>query len=125
MLTIYGKLYSSKNSRRIFTRGGKPISLKSENATKEFKSFLVQLADAKNKAVWREMTTGKEYPYRVEFTIYKATNAAYDFDNATHNLRDAMKKAGYLPDDNMKFVIPVYALPSVDKANPRVEVRVL
>lgn len=126
MITIYGELYSSKNSKQIVwnKKTKKPFLTKSANSLKSEKDLLIQLQSAKLE--WLSMV-GKNpsYPLAVSFKIYRRTNSRFDYTNIIQLLLDCMVKCGYFPDDDAKHLIPVFAPFEVDKANPRVEIRLV
>jgi Holliday junction resolvase RusA-like endonuclease len=126
MITIYGNLYSSKNSKRIaFNRKTKKsFIIKSEASLGSEKHIQLQLQSLKS--AWLKMV-GKNpsYPLAVSFKIYRKTKQRFDYVNIVQQIFDLMVKAGYLPDDSANYLIPVFAPYSVDSKNPRVEIRIV
>jgi hypothetical protein len=124
VITIYGQLYSLKNSKRIaFNRKTKrPILIKSKSAMAADDGLALQLQS--KLGTWNDMTTGLQFPYYVTLTIYRQTKAKFDYINIAQQLFDSMVKACYLPDDSMEYLIPVFNPYQVDKENPRCEISV-
>ena len=117
------ELYSSKNSRQIFrTKSGRTIIAKS-NASKQNERDLCFLLNIYRKE-WERLTTGKKYPLKVYYFIYRKTKRRWDWQNIFAGISDAMQMAGWLPDDDVEHYTPVYDGYSVDKDNPRVEISV-
>lgn len=126
MITIYGELYSSKNSKRIVYNKStkKPFLIKSGKSLASEKNLQLQLQA--NKGKWLKMLGGNpSYPVAVMFKIYRRTHGRFDYCNVTMLLHDVMVKCGYLPDDSAKYFIPVFAPYEVDKTSPRVEISVI
>lgn len=126
-IVLHGEIRSSKNSRQIFRntdKNGKTrtIVAKSDNAKKQEVDYHWQLSDRANKAKWEAMTGNLEYPLRITFFIVKKTKRRSDYVNMVQNALDCMVTAGYLPDDDMDHVIPVFEPYTIDKENPRLEV---
>lgn len=113
MISINGRnVHSSKNSHQIW---GKRL-VKSKAAKADEPIFLAQLLEQKEG--WEMMTRGKKYPYVIIFRLRRATRGEFDYNNLLQGVLDAMQQAGYLPNDNMKHVIPVPAEWVLDKDNP-------
>ena len=77
------------------------------------------------RAEWLRMTAGLPYPLYVLFHFIRASHRIFDFSNLSQGVQDAMKVAGYIPDDSMKYLIPFFKEYSVDKKNPGCEINVL
>lgn len=124
MITVYGELYSSKNSKRIFkTRDGRPFIAKSKVSMQNESDLLIQLPLYRRQFLAECQKHQK--PYRVNFKIYRKTRRRFDYPNIIQNLLDCMVKSGWLVDDNADEIIPVYDPYEVDKNNPRVEISVI
>ncbi len=128
-IVIWGRIYSSKNSRQIFKIKGKTgktrtIVAKSDNSKLQEQSFAVQLA--KQKDIWEKMVEGKSYPLSVEFTMTVKDRGRWDWGNSNQGIADAMVKAGFFPDDSANYFHPVYnKVYTIDKNNPCCKFRVL
>ena len=113
MISVNGRnVHSSKNGRRNFGH----VSLKSLRATEDEAIFSAQLAE--QLPTWQAMTKGAAYPLVVIFRLRRATKAKFDYGNILQGLLDAMQKAGYLADDDMRHVIPIPAEWAHDPKNP-------
>ena len=113
MIVINGRnVHSSKNGRRNFGH----VSLKSLRATEDEAIFAAQLLE--QLPTWQAMTKGHAYPMVVVFRLRRATKAKFDYGNILQGLLDAMQKAGYLADDDMRHVIPIPAQWVLDRKNP-------
>ena len=113
VIVINGRnVHSSKNGRRNFGH----VSLKSLRATEDEAIFAAQLAE--QLPTWQAMTKGAAYPLVVIFRLRRATKAKFDYGNILQGLLDALQKAGYLADDDMKHVIPIPAEWILDRKNP-------
>lgn len=123
MITVKGELYSSKNSKQILKRGNQRFIAKSFKAMGHESDLLKILPTVRME--WAKEVEGKEYPLRISFKIYRKTKRRFDYVNIVQNLLDCMVKAGLVEDDNADIVIPVFEPYSVDKENPRTEIRVL
>ena len=122
-LVINGELYSSKNSRRILRAGNRLIVAKSAVAKAQEEELIYKLNV--NRGIWQELITGKNYPLKVEFLIYRKTKRRFDYVNIVQNLLDCMVKADYLPDDDADHIIPFFQQYQIDKSNPRVEIKII
>jgi len=124
-ITIFGELYSTKNSKRIVRNKstGKPFIISSAKSKASEMAFILQLNSAK--ALWSREIAGKTNPLSVQFKIYRKTRGRFDYLNITQGLCDLMVKAGWLEDDNANYLIPVFLPYEVDKNLPRIEIGVL
>lgn len=120
MITLYGELYSSKNSRQVVNVRGRTLVLKSKQCQRGEKEFSPQMEDLRDDFL-RE-TEGKPYPLRVAFKIYRKTKRRFDYVNIVQSLLDLMTKHGWIPDDNADIIIPSFIPYEVEPKNPRVEI---
>ena len=125
IFTIYGELYSSKNSRQIFLN-------KTTGRRYVVKSKVAQLDEVelcnKLKNIKTAFTTVLKYkfkPYNIKFKIYRQTHRRFDYINIIQNLCDCMVKVGLLDDDNANELLPIFEPYQVDPIKPRVEIEVL
>ena len=123
MITIYGELYSSKNSRMIVKSGDKMVLLKSPACRKHIKPLEQQLV--LNRYKWMEEIKDKKKPYRVCFKIYRKTKRLFDYINIVQQLQDSMVRCRWIDDDNADIIIPIFKQYEIDKDNPRVQIEVL
>lgn len=124
-ITLELELRSSKNERMI-------VFSKKQNRPMIIKKPIARIEENKlhtllmlNKGKWDKMIEGKSFPLKVGFFIYRKTRRAWDWINLLQGTQDAMTKAGYIPDDNVNYLTPVFLGWAVDKENPRVEICVL
>lgn len=123
MITIYGELYSSKNSRNTIKIGKRLIPLKSKKAEHQEKDFALQLSALRMKFL--KEVRGISFPLKLQFKIYRRTNGRFDYVNIVQGLLDAMVRARLIADDDATHVIPSFAPYEKDQANPRTEITVL
>lgn len=119
-ITIYGELYSSKNSKRIVKFGNRPALIPSKQYMASVKPIEQQLV--LNRAKWFRMIQGSLKPLQIVFKIYRKTHRAFDYVNIIQGCQDLMVKCGWLPDDNANEILPVFEPYEVDKNNPRVDI---
>lgn len=129
VITIEGQLYSSKNSRQIFKNKatGHFYPVKSKRAMANQDSLKWKLADARKKFEWQRMmvAVGSRAPHRVQFKIFRRDKQPADYVNLIQQLLDCMVEQGYLEDDDMNNLIPVFVPYEVDPKHPRVEIEIL
>lgn len=123
MITIYGELYSSKNSKRIVKFGNRPALIASKQYLASIKPIEQQLV--LNRYRWSEETKNASKPLKIVFKIYRKTHRRFDYVNIIQGLQDLMVKCGWLSDDNADELIPYFKPYEVDKNNPRVELEVI
>ena len=120
MITLYGELYSSKNSKQIVKFGDKPALIASKAFRTHIKPIERQLLLNRDK--WLNEINSLCNPIRIVFRIYRKTHRRFDYVNIIQGLLDSMVKCGWLIDDNADVVLPVFYPYSVDKNNPRVDI---
>ena len=123
MITIYGELYSSKNSRMIVKSGNKMVLLKSSACRKHIKPLEQQLI--LNRYKWLDELKTHQKPYRICFKIYRKTKRRFDYINIIQQLQDSMVRCLWIEDDNADIMIPVFKPYEIDSNNPRVQIEVL
>ena len=123
MITIYGELYSSKNSKRIVHFGNRPALISSKAYMASIKPIEQQLV--LNRYKWAKETENAPKPIKIAFKIYRRTHRRADYTNLLQGLADLMVKCGWLIDDNMDEFLPVFIPYEVDKNNPRVEISII
>ena len=122
MITIYGELYSSKNSKRIVKFGDRMALIASKQYLSSIKPIEQQLILNRHK--WVEETKNDSKPLKIVFKVYRKTYRRFDFLNIFQGLADLMVKCGWIPDDNADEFLPIFKEYEVDKNNPRVEIEV-
>lgn len=121
-VTIYGELYSSKNSKRIVRFGNRPALIASKQYMASVKPIEEQLV--LNRGKWLREIGPRPRPLKIFFKVYRKTKRRFDYLNIFQGLCDLMVKCGWLDDDNADELIPVFEPYEVDKNNPRVEISV-
>lgn len=119
-ITIYGELYSSKNSKRIVYFGNKPALISSKAYLSSIKPIERQLI--LNKYKWLKEIENASKPLKIGFFLYRKTKRAFDWLNIGQGISDLMVKCGWLEDDNVNEYIPVFCGWDIDKNNPRTEI---
>lgn len=122
-ITIYGELYSSKNSKRIVHFGNRPALISSKAYMASIKPIEQQMV--LNRYKWLKEIENVSKPLKIAFKIYRKTKRRFDYVNIIQGCQDLMVKCGWLPDDNADEIIPVFIPYDVDKYNPRVEISVI
>lgn len=117
MITIYGELYSSKNSKRIVRFGNRPALIPSKAYLGSIKPIEQQLV--LNRYKWQKEIENASKPLKIGFFLYRKTKRAFDWLNIGQGISDLMVKCGWLQDDNVNEYIPVFCGWKVDKNNPR------
>ena len=125
MITIYGELYSKKNSKQIFKnkKTGFSFIASSKKSKESDVDLMYQLRDKRQE--WGDMTKGLEYPLYIAFKVFRKTSRAFDYINIFQGLLDCMVQEEWLPDDNMNYVVPVFKEWKKDKDNPRCEISII
>ena len=118
VITIYGELYSTKNSKRILRAGDRLFIAKSAVSKAQDKQIEQQLVIYRKK--WESLCMGKKYPLKITFKIYRKTKRRFDYINIIQGVCDCMVRCGWLPDDDAEHILPVFEQYEVDKNNPRV-----
>lgn len=122
---IPGNVPSSKNSRQLFVRNGKPMSVESElcQAYRRLNSgrFFDLIPD------FKRQLEGKSKPYRIEFLFARSTRRGFDHHNAIQLLMDMMTEYGWIVDDNADEAVAVPPIKPyfISKENPGVYITVL
>lgn len=125
IFTIYGELYSSKNSRQIFFNKatGRRYVVKSDIAKQDEMELCNKLLNIKKQFL--AVIKYKDKPLHIVFKIYRQTKRRFDYINIIQNLCDCMVKMGLIEDDNANELLPVFEPYEVDPLKPRVELEVL
>lgn len=125
MITLYGELYSSKNSRQVVNIRGRTIVLKSKQCQRGEKEFAPQMEELRDAFVSEcESQLENRKPLKIAFKIYRKTRRRFDYVNIIQSLLDLMVKHNWIIDDNADEILPVFREYEVDKDNPRVEISI-
>ena len=137
---IPGNVPSSKNSKDIWY---KPIGADSKSVVRCYRGnqrVVPFITDSKRVKEYREkveyhfkmyhqqfieLTKGKPFPLNIGFQFVRERDNGWDFNNIGQVVQDMMKEYGWIPDDNHKYLVPVYKQPLLDKKLPGVIITVL
>jgi Holliday junction resolvase RusA-like endonuclease len=122
MITIYGNVPSSKNSKQLFKskKTGKLFIAKSKLCLDYEKNTKLQWIA--NKKKFDKMFNGYPLPLEIKFKFFRDSNRKADFVNLVQLPLDLMVKHGWIPDDNYNEVLPIFLPVEIDKKNPRLEI---
>lgn len=125
MITLYGELYSSKNSRQVVNMRGRTLVLKSKQCQRGEKEFAPQMEELRDAFISEcESQLENRKPLKIAFKIYRKTRRRFDYVNIIQSLLDLMVKHNWIIDDNADEILPVFREYEVDKDNPRVEISI-
>lgn len=124
MIFINGNVPSSKNSKQFVTfKTGKKMLINSETVRNYMKNHCDEWWE--NSSKFKEMIKGKEKPYRIGFYFIRDSKRKFDYINAAQLPLDLMQDYGWIDDDDVNNVIPVFLGYEVDKENPGVRIEIL
>lgn len=118
-MTILGSVPSKKNSKRIVTnrKTNKPFIISSARHEEWHKGAIPEMQHQ-----WKGYQVTK-YPIGVTMVFYWKDLRRHDLDNGMATILDALKDAGVLEDDDVRFVDTVQAqYGGLDRTNPRCEI---
>ena len=116
---IPGNVPSSKNGRRW--TGKYFISSKTVmKYRKDTKSFYQQYAPEFQKELKKH-----KLPVKIAFTFIRGTKHKFDYINPAQTVQDDMVTHGWIEDDNMVNMIPVFKSYEYDKENPGVIIEII
>jgi len=113
---IEGRPVCSKNSRRLFSRGGRPTSLPSEAASAWFAMAVPRFVKQRSGA-----TIPRGVKLNARIISYLPTRRMPDASNLYEAPQDAMERAGVYKDD-VQIESHDGSRRRYDKARPRVEI---
>ena len=64
-------------------------------------------------------------PVKVAFTFIRGTKHKFDYINPAQTVQDDMVKHGWIEDDNMNYIIPVFKEYKYDKKDPGVIIEII
>lgn len=121
---IKGNVPSSKNSKQFVTfKTGKKMLINSKTVRNYMKNHCDEWWE--NSSKFKEMIKGKEKPYRIRFYFIRDSKRKFDYINAAQLPLDLMQDYGWIDDDDVNSVIPVFLGYEVDKENPGVRIEIL
>lgn len=116
---IPGNVPSSKNGRRW--TGKYFISSKTVmKYRKDTKSFYQKYAPKFQKELKKH-----KLPVKISFTFIRGTKHKFDYINPAQTVQDDMVTHGWLEDDNMVNILPVFKPYKYDKEKPGVIIEIL
>ncbi len=116
---IPGNTPSSKNSKQW--TGKYLISSKSTQRFKKQNKLIFQTL----KKDFLQAIKNKEKPYKIAFYFIRDSKRKFDYINVAQIIQDEMVDHGWLDDDNMAELIPVFQGYKVDKVNAGCFIEVL
>lgn len=102
---IPGNVPSSKNSRRLVVKNGKPKSYESKLCAaykEQTRSYWINYT-----AAFKKLCIGKEKPIRVVFYFIRSSNRRFDWHNLVQLPLDLMSQNSWIDDDNISQIVPV------------------
>lgn len=78
-----------------------------------------------NKAKFQQMLVGLDKPYKIAFFFVRNSARAFDYVNVAQLPLDLMQEYGWIENDNMLNVLPIFAGYNVDKTKPGVYISVV
>lgn len=116
---IPGNVPSSKNGKRW--TGKYLISSKTVmKYRKDTKSFYL-----KHATKFKDELKKHELPVRIAFTFIRGSKHKFDYINPCQTVQDDMVTYGWIEDDNMINIIPVFKPYKYNKENPGVFIEIL
>lgn len=103
--------------------GHRNVVIKSAKAKAQEGDHHYQLS-AQRRA-FQKMIKGKSFPLNMRFMIYRRTHGRFDYLNIVQGLVDATVRAGLIPDDDAKHLIPSFLPYEKDSKNPRTIIEIL
>lgn len=118
----------------IFIPGNVPSSKNGRRWTGKYFIVSKQTADyykatkkewEKGKEEFLKLIEGKSKPYKVTFKFNRKSRRKFDYVNPAQTVQDQMVKYGWIDDDNMLEIVPVFLEYEHNKENPGVYINVL
>lgn len=125
---IPGSVPSSKNSKQVTFRNGKPLVLWSKAAQeykKKSKPFWVKYCNEFRFAASGSMDREPIYPIKVSFKFIRGSKHKFDYINPLQTICDLMVEFGWIPDDNADIILPIFEEYSYSKENPGVIIKII
>lgn len=108
-----GNMPSSKNSKQFTGR----FLVNSKTVQKYLKTYSTQWKDEDTISKFKSYITDDCYPIKLHMVFIRDSRRKFDYINAAQLMCDLMVKYGWLPDDSMEYLIPVFDGYVVDKDN--------
>jgi hypothetical protein len=116
---IPGNVPSSKNGRR-WTGKYFIASKTTMNYRKKTKKYFESYGP-----LFAKELKNHKLPVRVAFTFIRGTRHKFDYINPAQTIQDDMVKHGWIEDDDMNNILPVFFEYRYDKVNPGVFIEIL
>lgn len=116
---IAGNVPSSKNSKR-WKNGYLIVSALTEKWRLTSRRWWIA-----QKNEFRAELEGLSKPYFIHMTFIRDSKRIFDYNNASQAITDEMKVTGWIEDDNMTIIVPVFGLYEYDKDNPGVRIKII
>ena len=116
---IPGNVPSSKNGRRWTGKyfiASKTVMSYRKKTKQYFESYGPLFAKELEK---------HELPVKIAFTFIRGTRHKFDYINPAQTIQDDMVKHGWIEDDDMNHMVPVFPEYRYDKENPGVFIEIL
>jgi hypothetical protein len=116
---IPGNVPSSKNGRRW--TGKYFISSKTTMKYRKATAAIYKAFASSFKKELKQHT----FPVTISFKFIRGSRHKFDYINPAQTVQDDMVKNGWIEDDNMNFIIPVFEPYEYDKENPGVIIKII
>lgn len=115
---ISGNVPSSKNSKQMIVNNGRTFFVWSKTAQKYVRSTKKEYVSYA--PIFKKHLEGLKKPYRISFKFIRGSKHKFDYPNPLQTVMDLMVLYGWLEDDNVDEIIPVFELYSYSKERPGV-----
>lgn len=116
---VKGNTPSSKNGRQWTGK----YSVASKSTQKYYKESKQDWIDLKEGFL--KLIEGKAKPYKIQLEFVRNSRRRFDYLNPAQTIFDQMVNYGWLDDDNVDEIVPVFAPYRYDKENPGCTIKVL
>ncbi len=116
---IPGNVPSSKNGRRWTGKyfiASKTVMKYRKDTLSYYKKYASE---------FRKKAKKHKLPVTVAFTFIRGTKHKFDYINPAQTVQDDMVKNGWIEDDNMEYIIPVFKPYKYDKEKPGVIIEII
>lgn len=113
---------SSKNSKRVVKRGNKTMLINSKQVMDYKKA--TSIFWAKHQKGFLEATQDLEKPLKIGFYFIRDSKRKFDLVNVAQLPLDLMQEYGWIPDDCMNEIVPVFLGYEVNKDKAGVEITI-
>jgi len=116
---IPGNVPSSKNGRRWTGKyfiSSKTVMKYRKDTASYYKKYASE---------FQKELKGHKLPVKIAFTFIRGTRHKFDYINPAQTVQDDMVKNGWIEDDNMSFIIPVFNEYQYNKEVPGVIIEIM